>query len=159
MGREFLIKNSRYNQNISPGSILIEVGSDANSLEEAKEAAKAARKSGEFARISKPHIDSEGKLVVVGARIREGVRRAGSLKYYRAETIPMDDSALYDISDNLLQHIRELVELENDDEAFLELESALKKLEKSLKKSCNLLLLLVKLLKLLHHQKGNILHG
>ena len=82
-------------------------------VEEAKEAAKAARKSGEFARISKPHIDSEGKLVVVGARIREGVRRAGSLKYYRAETIPMDDSALYDISDNLLQHIRELVELEN----------------------------------------------
>ena len=38
--REFLIKNSRYNQNISPGSILIEVGSDANSLEEAKEAAR-----------------------------------------------------------------------------------------------------------------------
>lgn len=38
--REFLIKNSRYNQNISPGSILIEIGSDANSLDEAKEAAR-----------------------------------------------------------------------------------------------------------------------
>ena len=38
--REFLIKNSRYNQNISPGSVLIEIGSDANSLDEAKEAAR-----------------------------------------------------------------------------------------------------------------------
>ena len=38
--REFLIKNSKYNQNLNPGSILIEIGSDANSLDEAKIAAR-----------------------------------------------------------------------------------------------------------------------
>lgn len=38
--REFLIKNSKYNQNLNPGSILIEIGSDANSLDEAKTSAR-----------------------------------------------------------------------------------------------------------------------
>ena len=38
--REFLIKNSKYNQNLTPGSILIEIGSDANSIQEAKISAK-----------------------------------------------------------------------------------------------------------------------
>ena len=34
--RELLIKNSRYNQNITQGSMLIEIGSDMNTIEESK---------------------------------------------------------------------------------------------------------------------------
>lgn len=43
--REFLIKNSRYNQDLTKGSILIEVGSDMNTIEESKLAAKIFGKS------------------------------------------------------------------------------------------------------------------
>lgn len=38
--RELIIKNVVYNQNLTPGAILIEVGSDANTLEESKLAAQ-----------------------------------------------------------------------------------------------------------------------
>ena len=34
--RELIIKNVVYNQNLAPGAILIEIGSDANTLEESK---------------------------------------------------------------------------------------------------------------------------
>ena len=40
LARAMLLKSSKYNQNLSTGSILIEVGSDANTLEQAKYSAE-----------------------------------------------------------------------------------------------------------------------
>ncbi len=45
LARAMLLKSSKYNQNLSTGSILIEVGSDANTLEQAKYSAELLSKA------------------------------------------------------------------------------------------------------------------
>jgi adenine-specific DNA-methyltransferase len=49
-------------------------------------------------------------------RIKEAIKKENhlsSLKYYKIDYIPISDSLYYEYADELLEHIRELVELEN----------------------------------------------